>query len=244
MSLKKIDPLSISLRLYFYKLKGYSVLLYGLILAQIIALLFSLNGISYMSSNNGELSVSVNTYSASLVIVFSLFWIFYTAIQLTTKRYKRIEIPLVANNITGHLSDMGFLMTASLFGGLTSSLTGVLLRVIMYFTFKRSQLIVDQFFLPFTDLLLGTAVAALYMVLISAIGYLIGVLTKVSIAFVIVIPAMIFGLLRVYTDFIQTLVAFFTRETSFPIFVLKVLITSMLLFGFSFLLSNRREAVQ
>ncbi|SDG11225.1 hypothetical protein [Desulfosporosinus hippei] len=244
MSLKKIDPLSISLRLYFYKLKGYSVLLYGLILAQIIALLFSLNGISYMSSNNGELSVSVNTYSASLVIVFSLVWIFYTAIQLTTKRYKRIEIPLVTNNITGHLSDIGFLMTACFFGGLTSSLAGVLLRVIIYFTFDRSQVIVDQFFLPFIDLLLGAAVSALYMILISAIGYLIGVLTKVSMAFVIVIPTVILGLLRVYADFVQTLVAFFTRETSFPLFVLKVLITSMLLFGFSFLLSNRREAVQ
>ena len=244
MSLKEVNLLSISLKQYLYKLKAYSTLFYGLILAQIIGLLFSLSGVSHMSSSNGELSVSVSIYSANLVIVFSLFWILFVAMQLTTKHYKRLDIPLAKNSITGTLSDVGFLLSACIFGGITSSLVSVLLRIIMYFTVDRSQIVFDQFSLPFSDLLLGIVVATLYMVLISAMGYLMGVLTKVSMAFVIVVPGVIFGLLRVYTDFFQTVIASFTTETSLPLFVLKIMITSLILFGISILLSNGREINQ
>ncbi|MDO0821680.1 hypothetical protein [Desulfosporosinus nitroreducens] len=245
MSLKEVDLLSISLKQYVYKLKAYSTLFYGLLLAQIIALFFSLlNGISYMSSGNGELSVSVNTYSASLVIIFSFFWILFAAIQLTTKQYKQLENPLVTNSISRNLSNIGFLMTACVFGGITSSLVGVLLRIIMYFTFDRSQIISDEFILAFSDLLLGISVAILYMVLISGIGYLTGVLTKVSMAFVIIIPAVIIGISKAYTDIFQSLIKFFTLESSLPLFGLKVIITSILLFGVSILISNREEVSQ
>lgn len=244
MSLKEADLPSISLKQYVYKLKAYSNLFYGLILVQMIALLFSLNGTSYMSSSNGELFVSLKIYSANLVIAFSFFWVLFVAIQLTTKQYKKIELPLVTNRLSGNLSDAGFLMTACVFGGITSSLIGVLLRVVMYFTFDRSQIIFNKFLLTFSDLLLGMIVAILYMVLISALGYLMGVLTKVSMAFVIIIPSVILGLLRVYTDFVQTLIVFFTRETSLPLFALKLIITSLILFGVSILLSNRREVSQ
>lgn len=138
-----------------------------------------------MSSSNGELSVSVNTYSASLVIGFSLFWIFFIGIQLTTKQYKKIEIPLVTNRLSGNLSDVGFLMIASIFGSVTSSLVGVLQRVIMYFSFDRSQIIFDKFFISFYDLMFGMVVGILYMILISALGYLMGSITKLSMAFVL-----------------------------------------------------------
>ncbi len=244
MSLKEVNLLSISLKLYKYKLKAYSTLFYGLILAQIIALLFSLSGISHMSSSNGELSVSVSIHSANLVIVFSLFWILFIAIQLTSKEYKKLELPLVSNKLSGNLSDVGFLMTACVFGSITSSLVGVLLRVLMYFTYDRSQIIYDQFFILFSDLLLGIVVTTFYMVLISAIAYLTGLLIKVSMAFVILIPAAIFGLLRVYTDFFQAVIISFTRETSLPIFGLKVIIVSLIIFGICVLLSNRREVNQ
>ncbi|MCB8814008.1 hypothetical protein [Desulfosporosinus shakirovi] len=244
MSLKEVDLLSISIKQYVYKLKAYSTLFYGLLLAQIITLFFSLNGISHMSSSNGELSVSVNSYSASLVIVFSFFWILFAAIQLTTKQYKKIENPLVTNRISGNLSNIGFLMTACVFGGITSSLVGVLLRIIMYFTFDRSQIISDEFILAFSDLLLGISVAILYMVLISGMGYLTGMLTKVSMAFVIIIPAVIIGISKAYADIFQSLIKFFTLESSLPLFALKVIITSILMFGVSILLSNRGEVSQ
>lgn len=243
MSIIETDLLSISLKQYVYKLKAYPPLICGLILTQIIASFFSMNGISHMSSSNGELSVSLTTYSASLVIVFSLFWILFIAIQLTTKQYKKIELSLVTNSISGFLSDAGFLLTASVFGGITSSLVGVLQRIIIYFTVDRTQIIIDEFYLAFSDLLLSISVTILYMVLISGVGYLTGMLIKLSVAFVIIIPAVILGVSSTYTHLFESLIMFFTLESSLPLFTVKVVITSILLFGFSILL-NRREVCQ
>ena len=242
MSSKEANLLSISLKQYFYKLKANTGLVNRLIITQIFALFFSLvGGSGNMSSSNGELLVSLKTYSASTVIFFSLLWIVIVAILLTTKQYKKIEIPLVVNRLSGSLSDLGFLMTASVFAGITSSLIGVFLRIIMYFTFDRSKLIFDGLFLTLSDLLLGLVVAILYMILISAVGYFIGMLTQLNMAFVILIPAVIFGTLRVYTNFSLAVIHFLTSEVSLPLFALKVISLTIVFFGASLFLSNRME---
>ena len=241
MSSTEVNLLSISLKQYFYKLKGYTTLVYGLITAQLIALLFSLGGVGSMSSGNGELLVTMKNYSANIVLIFSFVWTMVTAIRLTTKQYRSMELTLVTNRITGNLSNIGFLMTASVFAGITSSLVGVLLRVIMYFAFNRSQISIDGFFLAYSDLLLGIVVTILYMILISAMGYLIGVLTQLNGAFAIIIPAVVIGLLKFYADFTQYVFKFLAIENSMPVFALKVICISTVLFGASLFLSNRME---
>ena len=135
-------------------------------------------------------------------------------------------------------------MTASVFGGITSSLVGALLRVIMYFTVDRSRMVFDHFFLNFSELLLGIVVAILYMLLVSAIAYLLGMLVQANITFVILLPAIIFALLKVYSDFAQFVFMFYVGETSLPLFALKAIITSIILFGVSLLLSNEKEVGQ
>lgn len=242
MSSKEVNFLSTSLKQYFYKLKAHTDLVNRLIFTQMLALFFSLvGGSGNMSSSNGELSVSLRTYSASIVLVFSFLWIVIVAILLTTKQYKKIEMPLVANRLSGSFSDVGFLMTASVFAGITSSLAGVFLRVIMYFTFDRSKLVFEGFFLTFSDLLLGLVVAILYMILISAIGYFIGMLAQVNMAFVILIPIVIFGTVRVYTGFSLAVYNFYAFEVSLPLFALKVISLAIVVFGASLFLSNRME---
>lgn len=242
MSSKEVNFLSTSLKQYFYKLKAHTDLVNRLILTQMLAMFFSLvGGSSNMSSSNGELSVSLRTYSASIVLVFSFLWIVIVAILLTTKQYKKIEMPLIANRLSGSLSDVGFLMTASIFAGITSSLAGVFLRVIVYFTFDRSKLVFEGFFLTFSDLLLGLVVAILYMILISAIGYFIGMLAQVNMAFVILIPVAIFGTVRAYTGFSLAVYNFYAFEVSLPLFALKVISLAIVLFAASLFLSNRME---
>lgn len=244
MSSNEVNLLSISCKQYFYKLKAYSSLVHSLIIVQMMALIFSLGGVGGSSGGNGELSVSVKSYSSNIVIVFSLFWIMFLAIQLSTKPYKKMELPLVTNRLSGNLSNVGFLMTAGVFGGVTSSLIGVLLRIITYFTVDRSQIVFNGFFLAYGDLLLGMFVAILYMLLISAFGYLIGVLVQLNTAFVIIIPAVILGVLRVHTKFALSVYKFFAFEVSLSMFVLKVIISAIILFGVSILISNRMEVSQ
>jgi len=242
MSSNEVNLLSISLKQYFYKLKAHTGLVNRLIITQILALLFTLGAGSSMSSFGGDIMVTIRNYSASMVIVFSFLWMTTVAILLTTKEYKKIEMPLVGNRASGNISDVGILMTASVFAGITASLVGVLLRVIIYFTFDRSKIIFDQFFLTLSDLLLSMAVGILYLILISALGYLIGMLTQVNMAFAILIPGLIYGSLRVYTGLAQSVFEFYVVDISLPLFALKVIITSILLFGASLLLSNRMEA--
>ncbi|KJR48731.1 Permeases of the major facilitator superfamily [Desulfosporosinus sp. I2] len=242
MSSAEVNLLTASVKQYHYKLKAYTGLVNRLIIAQMLALVFSYVGATgMMSSGNDELTVTVSTYSASMVIVFSIFWIITIAITLTTKQYKKIELPLVGTRISGNLSDVGFLLTASVYAGMTSSLFGVLLRIIMYFTSDSSKIVFDEFSLAFPDLLLGMVVAILYMALISAMAYCTGVLAQVNMAFVIIIPVLIFGSLKVYTNFMQSVFKFYVGETFLPLFALKILFTSLILFGISLLLSNRME---
>lgn len=245
MSLKEVNLLSISLKQYFYKLKAHTDLINRLIITQIIALFFSLAaGSGGMGSSNETVSVYVRTYSSNMVIVFSLLWITAVAILLTTKQYKKMEMPVVGNRRSGNFSDVGFLMTASIFAGVTSSLAGVLLRVIMYFTFDRSKIVSDSFSLTVSDLLLGMVVAILYMGLVSALSYLIGMMAQVNMALIVLIPVAIFGSLRVYNNytFAQSIYKFYVLDVPLPLFALKVIISSIILFGFSMLLSNRMEA--
>ncbi|MHB1652643.1 MAG: hypothetical protein ACYCVD_09240 [Desulfitobacteriaceae bacterium] len=241
MFLKEIDLLIVSSRQYFYKLKAYMSLIYGLIILQIFALLSSLGGVGIMGSGSGDLFISIKNYSANIAIVFTFIWIFVTAIILTTKQYKNMDFSLVTNRVSSNLSTIGFLLTACVFGGITSALFNVLLRVIMYFSLDRSQIILDGFYLAFSDLLLGIAIAILYLLLIAATGYFIGVLTKINIIFAIIIPAAFFGLAKVNSEFFTFVIGFFTSETSLTIFVSKVIITSIVLFGLSALLSNGME---
>jgi len=245
MSSKEVSLLSISFKQYYYKLKAHTGLLNRLLLTQILALLFSLiGGTSSMGTSSGQLSVTVRSYSANMVIVFSILWVIIVAVLLTTKPYKQLERPLVGNRLTGNLSDVGFLMTACVFAGVTSSLGGVLLRNVMYFISDRSTMALDGFFLTFTDLMFGMVVAILVLVLVSAMGYLVGVLVQANKVLAILIPVVIMGALRVYTHLEQFVLEFYFVNASLPWFALKVIITSITLFGVSIMISDRMEVNQ
>lgn len=243
MSSKEVSLLSISFKQYYYKLKAHTDLLNRLLLTQLLALIFSLLfGTGSMGGGGGQLSVTVRSYSANMVIVFTILWVIIVAVLLTTKPYKQLERPLVGNRLTGNLSDFGFLMTASVFAGITSSLGGVLLRNVMYFISDRSTMAVDGFYLTFTDLMFGMVVAILVHVLVSLIFYLLGLLVQANKVFAILIPVVILGTLRVYTHLGQSVLEFYMVNVSLPLFALKVIITAMILFGISMLVSDRMEA--
>lgn len=244
MSSNEVSLVSISLKQYFYKLKAYSNLFNWLMLVQIVALILSLGGVSSAGSSNDEVSVTVSNYSSNIIIIFSFLWIWFIAIQLITKQYKNMETILVTNRITENLSSIGFLLTACVFGGITSSLGGVLLRVIMYFTSNQSQLIFDGFYLAYSDFFSGMVIGILYMVLISAISYLLGVIAQIHMVLGAIIAALIIGFLRIYTDLAQMAFEFIAFEVSLSVFALKVITLSIVLFGVSMLLSNSREVRQ
>ncbi len=239
MFFQEADLLAITYKQYGYKLKAHMSFVPGLIVAQIIALLLSLGGVSGVGSGGMDLFVTINNYSANIVIVMTFIWLFAITTSIAGNTLK-MDLTLVSNRLSGNLSNAGLLLTASIFGGLTASLFNVLLRFIIYFAFDRAEIISNGFYPSFADLLLGMALTILYMLLIAAAGYLFGVSKLLGILTIIILAAII-GLARTNFWFFKIIINFFTAETSPLLFTLKIIIAAIIIFGLSTVVSNRME---
>ncbi|MBU7005978.1 hypothetical protein [Phosphitispora fastidiosa] len=251
MSLTETNLIEVTKRQYFYKLRGYMSMFLNMVGVQIVALLFSSGGVSGssgMSSNN--IQFSVNWFSADMVISFTLMWAFVVAIYLTTNDYRNIDFGFVSNRLSSNISNIAFLLTAGVAGGITASLAGYLIRVIVYLSTGSQNIVSENFLILPQELLAGTIAAALYIILVSSLGYFVGVLAQLHKIFVVLLPALIFGAMIAETRIAgkpQTFVKlteFFTNEGSFTLFALKVMITVVVLFWGGIIMSNRLEVRQ
>ncbi len=231
--------LTVTWKQYLYKFKSFSFV--GLIIMQLIVLVLSSSGTMMSGSSSGNLFISVKTYSSDIVIICTLIWIFVMAISLSKRGSKNMDFTLVTNRLSSSLSDVALLVTLSVLGGLTASLSGFLLRFIMYFTVDSSMMISSSLKLPLPVLLQGITVAVLYLFLVSAVAYLFGILVEVNKLLAFIIPALLFGLARVQNEVLANLVQFFTRETLLYAFTGKVILTAGLLFALSIIIYNRME---
>lgn len=254
MSLRTIGLSSNIKALYRYKLFAYSRSLTSLVIVQIVALILSLNGTNHHGSFFGNVSISIYSYTANMVLAFTMLWMFSTAISLTTKAFREADLTLVANRFTSHLSNFLFLMTTSILAGVSAILSGFLLKLIAVYIFKMSVISSAQ--LPFSHLLLGLAAASLYMMLVSSAGFLTGMLAQWHKSFMFIIPAAVIALLFIEWNWVEedefsssagsmpaliALFRWFGTENSFPIFTLKVLFAVLICYGLSYLLASRLE---
>lgn len=231
---------------YNYKLKSFRRMFLAMIILQVIALFFSLGGVGSSGTSSGGVELSTKNYSSEIIIIFTFFWAFVVAVMLTTREYRNIDFAFVSNRLSSDLSNIGFLVTAGLAGGLTTILGGVLLRVIVYFSRGSANILSENFFVAPGELLVGFTVTVLYLLLLSAIGYFCGILVQLNKAFLVILPALLFGtqIVAVRGNQLQMLrraIDFIVSESFLPLLALKVLLMASLLFGSALLLSNRLE---
>lgn len=245
MSLKESSLSSIVLKQYVYKLKGHSGLVYSLMFTQLIGLLLSMGPRAGSSSGSDFLSVSVRTYSADTIQIFSFVWMIVIASLLGSKAYRSMEFSLVTNRVSSHLSNILLLVTCSVFAGMTATLMSVLQRIIMVFTLRPSEFIFDGLRIAPADLFLGIFVSSLYMLLLAAGAYLVRMIIELNKSFgillTIILVAFVFGTVRIFALHVENFIRFYASESSLGIFVLKVLFTVLVLFGLSIFTSNRME---
>jgi hypothetical protein len=243
MSLVKISFLEILKKQYLFKLRSYRQVYISLVTLQLLAIVFSFNGSGMSGSGSQTLEVSVHYYSADVVVVFTMLWAFITSIIITTRAYRNDDFAFVANRISSNLANGLFLLTASIAGGITAMLSTSMLRVVMYvFGTKEFEVSTSSF----SELFNGYIAAILYVLLFSALGYLIGTLVQLNRAFVVIAPAIFIAIFFVgagnASNTIGVIVAeFFFNESSILLFVFKVMISAILLFSSSFVLSNQLE---
>jgi hypothetical protein len=180
-----------------------------------------MNGSGSMGTSSDGYSLNISYYTGDIIIIFTMIWSFISAIIITTKAYRNDDFVFVANRFSSNLSNICFLVFASIVGGITAMLSGILLKVVMYF-----------------------------VLLVASLGYLIGMLVQISKWFSVLLPAAFFGysILSINKNdeapIISEMVTFFAQETSLLFFGLKVIVTASILFLGSIILANKMEVRQ
>ena len=243
MSLTTINLAETVKKQFVFKLKANIDVFSSLVGIQLLAILFSLNGVASMGMGGTNLSVDVKYYSADLVIIFTMLWSFITAITITTKPYRNHDFTFVSNRLSSSLSNILFLLTASFIGSITATLAGNLVKLLVSILFKQELF---HFYNGSLEFVLGIGVTIIYVFFLSSIGYLIGTLVQVSKGFIILIPVVFLGTIflaaSMHTEpLLIQIFQFYVLESSLLLFILKTLLTTVLFFIAAISLLNRME---
>jgi hypothetical protein len=246
MSLTSVSLNEVVKKQFLFKLKSNIDAFSSLIGIQLIGMLFSFAGVSSMGTSSDYIRMNVKLYSADLVIGFTMVWAFMTAITITTKPNRHHDFTFVTNRLSSNLSNSLFLLTACLLGGMTAMLSGHLISVLSHLFFDL-EVIGQQ--TSVREFLIGVIVTSSYIFLASSIGYFVGALVQVHKVFIFFIVILFFGLMFLETMLNKQLVVtsafqFYFMETVLLVFLLKVLLTSALLFLVSIRIFNRMEVRQ
>lgn len=245
MSLTRINLGKLVQKQYLYKLKSFSGVFTTLMILQAIGIFFSVVGGDYFGSSSSKITVNVQFFSAEQVILFTMLWMFFTAIIITTKAYREDNFTFVTNRLSNNLANGLFLLTASIIAGTTSYLSGFLVRIIMRF-FNGLHIGVTG--LPDTLYELSSGLIGLMLIflILAVIGYLVGTLVQLNRIFIVILPVVFFGFTMLSDALGEKNIAaelfnFYFTESSIVLFAVKIIATSIILFVMSTLLSNRQE---
>lgn len=243
MSLSRISLQEVVKKQYSYKLRAYIQVFMSLVFIQVLGILFSFNGTGMMGTSSYSFDISVHFYSADIVVVFTMLWGFISSILITTQAYRNDDFAFISNRLSSNLSNMLFLLTISIVGGLTAMLSSHVIRILMFVLGQT-----EYVFTPtgVSEWIIGFIATTLYVLLCSAIGYFLGTLAQIQKVFVILLPVVFIGILILGAatsngTIIQYVFEFIFEEASFALFIVKIGCLAALLFSGSALLSNRME---
>jgi hypothetical protein len=196
-----------------------------------------------MWSSNGEASIQVQYFTGDIVVVFTFIWSFVTAITITIKPYRHHDFTFVTNRLSSSLSNILFLLCANLIGGVTSILSGNIISLLKYLFFDTQLYHIHSGVL---ESLGGIAMTFLYLCMLSALGYFIGALIQIHKIFAVFIPLLFIGLIMISGSmqgipFTIHLYQFYVKETSVFLFMIKSVVTTLLLLLPSISILNRLE---
>ncbi|CEG26518.1 hypothetical protein [Bacillus sp. B-jedd] len=227
MSLTKTSLAEIVKKQYFHKLRANIDAFSALVGIQVLAVLFSLLGVSSSGTSGNGLWINVKYYSADGVIIFTLFWAFVTAITVNTKQNRYHDFTFVTSRVSSGISNILFLATAGLLGSITALLAGNLIKAVLFLSTNQSVYSTRS---GPEDALTGIAVMFFYLLLVSSIGYFISSLTAFSKVFILLIPVLIVGMIMLgeamNNQFFLNTLEYYVEERNILLFSVKALITA------------------
>ncbi|MDX5474383.1 MAG: hypothetical protein LPK00_02500 [Bacillaceae bacterium] len=244
MYLSKPSVSEVVKKQYLYKLKSLNVFT-PLVLVQVMAIFFALLGTGSSGTFSSGLGISRIHYSVDVVIGFTLVWAFIISFTMSTKMYREDDFTFVTNRLTYSLSNILFLVSIGIFAAITSILSGHLLNVIVsIYQWNKPSLFYHDLDITFMMYLTGILVTIVIMLFVSSIGYFVGVLTQLLPFLKFVLPVVIIGMLMMQVSLVPTLFSFYFQEKVVSIFLIKHILTIVLMFAATVYLSKRMEVRQ
>ncbi|VEF49828.1 Uncharacterised protein [Bacillus freudenreichii] len=246
MSLIEMSLSDVVKRQYEFKVRAFLGVFSSLVGIQLISLLFSLGGVSSVGTGTSSgMSINISYYSADMIVVFTMLWIFITSILITTKAVRYDDFTFVANRLSSNLANILFLLTASAVGGAAAVFAGFLLKIVTFLMGNVQFGMGNSFMEAPAEFFIAVSASILYMILFSAAGYLTGIIVQVNKIFIFVLPALITGFV-VYVgirneELAKSIFNFIFAESSLWLFAVKTIIISTLFFAGALILSNRME---
>ncbi|MCA0972038.1 hypothetical protein LCM20_15635 [Halobacillus litoralis] len=245
MSFVQVKTSEVVGKQFLYKLKSYGGVFTSLVVIQLLGVFFSLSGSSSHGTGGLGFSFNIRTYSADIIMAFTIFWGFMTALLLTTKAYREDDFAFVTNRLTSNLSTISFLVTAGIIASLTACLSSFLIQVAAYIQGSEVHMLFNK-----EDMLASLGYAAAYtgfsILLFNSIGYLAGMIIQLNRLFLFILPTVFIGSLIILGvndggNPVAVLVQFIYFEPVFWLFILKTLVLSVLFFALAALVSRRLE---
>lgn len=237
MSLVKISLADVVKKQYLYKLIAYKGTYTTLIFLQLVGLLMN---DSVSSGSNGYFLYDIAIHSTGVSVGLTMLWAFMVGIIITTKLNRDDDFMYVSNRLSSNLANILFLVTASVLSGVTAMLCGFLIKDILYFfadDLTMGNILVEA---P-SEFLIGIFASILYVLLMSALGYLLGVLVQLNRVVFFLIPVLYIGLTYLKHPLIEGIIPFYLHEASIGLFAVKVIVTVVVCYGLAVAISNRLE---
>lgn len=241
MSLVKVNFRALIKNQVRFKIRSNSNMVVSLAMIQLIGVLFSLNGVAQMGNN----IITINYYSADLVIIFTLIWAFLTGITFTTKSLREEDLVYIGNRLSSGIANVIYFIMVSVIGGITALMTSPVIHVVNYYFFNTKSFISLQPSVPLSAYIYGTVATILYVLLFISLGYLIGSLVQKYKIFIWILPIVIIGLGIVLSlkekHIVNILGEFYFEETSILFLTFKIVMTVFAMLALSIFISNRQE---
>ncbi|QUG43167.1 hypothetical protein KD050_08020 [Psychrobacillus sp. INOP01] len=222
-----------------FKINAYSGLIYSLIILQLMGILFA-SGASSSGTSINSISINLNISSIDPSFLFVSLLAISVGNLITTKAYRYDDFSFVATRLSSNLANIIVLLIFSCFAGLTTFLSGYIMRIILTIysssEFVGSTGIIED---PIRSLLTILAMITLFW-MFSSLGYLVGMLfQKHKLLFFGVLA--IFIMLLVSKTWIKILEFIFVENGSLLIFTIKIISITIIFIAASIAISHRLE---
>ena len=226
-----------------FKVKSYTGIFQSLVVLQLLGILFATIGTSSMSESDSFFSMTVEFYSSGIILGITAFWLIINALLLTTTAYREDDFTFVTNRLSRLWANIIFVIMLSVIGAVSSYLATNVLKVYLFMQ-NKELIFIDH--VSITSGIISLLGLVGYYILLGSIAYTIGSIVQRNKVLAIVLST---SLIAVGTlllqfqldDMIAQVLFFFTNETNFALFLMKISITSSLLFLLSWSMSRNQE---